>query len=179
MTIKFHEERIARCYFPKDGEGQSQGFLRPLRSRWLPQATGMFVRAWGTAPDSSPTDQAFEVSVLGMSAFEGSESGNGLAEVDGNEDIGVTLDCVGVSAGGVIGSTPVSVWAPANIGGSGGVFTYSASTFYSFENLGASYANLALKFYPHSFEDTGVEPPVTYLGNPTWAAARILYQVED
>lgn len=134
----------------------------------------MWVRAWGVSPDSPLAEQPFEVSITGMSAFEGSESGPALGDVGGNEDLGAVLEGHGVGAGGLITPTPISVWAPAIVGGVSGMVTSSACVVYEFENLGVSYSNLAIKFYPHTLIDGEDE----ILGNPVWAAARILYRVE-
>lgn len=178
MTIKFHEERVLRSYFPKDSEGQSQGLLRPLRSKWIPRATGAWVRVWGVTPEAGYLEQDFEVSLLGMSAFEGPESGFEYGDVGGNEDLDAVLTGLPTGASGNVSSTPVDTWTMSYVSANNGRMTYSGSVMYEFENLGIAYHNLALRLRPHTFVETDVEPPVTHVGNPIWVAAKIMYRVE-
>lgn len=164
MTITWHEEYTGRRRFPVDSEGNSQALPPiPLESEWLKNATGMWLKVWGVGNGGG--DWIFKSEVWTLDGFEGPEEPNG--EVQGN--VVNVLNVNGTfSSPSTMHPEHGYVWSDGSGGWRG---AYASRLFYTFPNMGAGYAGLALQLTPDPFEE-GAE------ANPEWAAARIWYKVE-
>jgi hypothetical protein len=159
--MRWKEEYIPAERFPSDGEGNKIAIDMPLKSEWLKQSTGMWLKVWGVGNGGS--DYIMKGEVWTQDGFEGmygspSEFKETIVNVlnfDGSESepSSFTLE-------------HWNLWTECE--GAKGAF--ASRRLYEFPGTGAKYAGLTLRVSPQPFEEE--------TASPDWAAARVWYRVE-